>query len=308
MERLREQLATAGITSTQPRAGRPDRVQGRGHPPDQDAAFRTAANEVSTNFDRDSGVNGTYTFTMKPNVQLTLREEAVVQARQTIERRVNELGVTEPSIAQQGANGDQILVQLPGVTDVNRAKEIIRSTGSARAEDRRAGAVGVEGSAARQRPGAARAWRSCPGVGAPATRPARPSYYLVRKAAAVTGRDLRSARPSLDENNRPAVSFTLNSEGAAKFGKVTGENIGRDLAIVLDGRVQSAPRIDVAHHERRPHLRQLHAGRSAEPVADPAVRLAAGDADLSRGAHDRAEPRRRLDSLRRASRRWSAWC
>ena len=66
---------------------------------------------------------------MKPNVQATLREEAVVQARQTIERRVNELGVTEPSIAQQGANGDQILVQLPGVTDVNRAKEIIRSTG-----------------------------------------------------------------------------------------------------------------------------------------------------------------------------------
>ncbi len=66
---------------------------------------------------------------MKPSVQATLRDEAVVQTRQTIERRVNELGVTEPSIAQQGAAGDQILVQLPGVTDVNRAKEIIRSTG-----------------------------------------------------------------------------------------------------------------------------------------------------------------------------------
>ena len=76
-----------------------------------------------------STVGGTYTFTMKPNVQATLREEAVTQARQTIERRVNELGVTEPSIAQQGSQGDQILVQLPGVTDVNRAKEIIRSTG-----------------------------------------------------------------------------------------------------------------------------------------------------------------------------------
>ena len=51
-----------------------------------------------------------------------------MQARQTIERRVNELGVTEPSIAQQG-NGDQIIVQLPGVTDVERAKEIIGSPG-----------------------------------------------------------------------------------------------------------------------------------------------------------------------------------
>src|SRR5205809_1272939 len=66
---------------------------------------------------------------MRPSIQVNLRDEAVVQARQTIERRVNELGVTEPSIAQQGQNGDQILVQLPGVTDVNRAKEIIRSTG-----------------------------------------------------------------------------------------------------------------------------------------------------------------------------------
>src|SRR5207244_8418143 len=76
-----------------------------------------------------SGSNRTYTFTMKPNIQVNLREEAVIQARQTIERRVNELGVTEPSIAQQGNQGDQILVQLPGVTDVDRAKEIIRSTG-----------------------------------------------------------------------------------------------------------------------------------------------------------------------------------
>src|SRR5205823_6615365 len=91
--------------------------------------FRQIATELQTNFDRSSGANGTYTFTMRPNVQVNLRDESVVQARQTIERRVNELGVTEPSIAQQGANGDEILVQLPGVTDVERAKEIIRSTG-----------------------------------------------------------------------------------------------------------------------------------------------------------------------------------
>src|SRR4029077_3140589 len=66
---------------------------------------------------------------MSATIKGRMREEAGVQARQTIERRVNELGVAEPSIAQQGANGDQILVQLPGITDVNRAKEIIRSTG-----------------------------------------------------------------------------------------------------------------------------------------------------------------------------------
>jgi preprotein translocase subunit SecD len=69
-------------------------------------------------------------------------------------------------------------------------------------------------------------------------------YYVVKHVAAVTGRDLRNARPSLDENNRPAVSFTLNNEGGRKFGKVTAENIGRQLAIILDGRVQSAPNIE----------------------------------------------------------------
>jgi preprotein translocase subunit SecD len=69
-------------------------------------------------------------------------------------------------------------------------------------------------------------------------------YYLVRRVAAVTGTDLRNARPTLDENNQPAVSFTLSNEGARKFGKVTGDNVGRQLAIILDGRVQSAPRIE----------------------------------------------------------------
>jgi preprotein translocase subunit SecD len=60
----------------------------------------------------------------------------------------------------------------------------------------------------------------------------------------VTGQDLRNAQPSLDDNGRPAVAFSLTREGSSKFGKVTGDNIGRALAIILDNRVQSAPRID----------------------------------------------------------------
>src|SRR5262245_34404802 len=240
MERLRQSLQTAGINVTGLSLIDPTSFKVEGIKPDQDAAFRNAANEVSANFERDSGINGTYTFAMKPNIQVSLREEAVTQARQTIERRVNELGVAEPSIAQQGQNNDQILVQLPGVTDVNRAKEIIRSTGL------------LELKIVEQGPSASKdallvngqvpdGMEIVPGIG---DTSGGTLFYLVRKAAAVTGRDLRSARPSLDENNRPAVSFTLNSEGAARFGKVTGENIGRDLAIILDGKVQSAPRID----------------------------------------------------------------
>ena len=240
MERLRELLSTGKINTTNLALNGVDSFRVEGISGDQDAAFRSTANEVSTNFDRDSGTNGTYTFKLKPNIANQLRDEAVIQARQTIERRVNELGVAEPSIAQQGQNNDQILVQLPGVTDVNRAKEIIRSTGLLELK------IVEQGPAASKEvlaPGgnAPTGMEILPGTGDTA---GTTMYYMVRRAAAVTGRDLRSARPSLDENGRPAVAFTLNSDGASKFGKVTGENVGRSLAIILDGKVQSAPRID----------------------------------------------------------------
>jgi len=240
MERLREELRTRNIPVTSINSINPTQFKVEGIPPAQDAAFRQAATEVTANFDRGSGVNGTYTFTMRPNVVVNLRDEAVVQARQTIERRVNELGVTEPQIAQQGAGGDQILVQLPGVAEVERAKAIIGSPGllELKIVERVAGSkeeLMVNGQVPEGQ-------EIVPGVSAAGDT--GNLYYLVKRVAAVTGRDLRNARPSLDENNRPAVSFTLNSEGGRKFGKVSGENIGRQLAIILDGRVQSAPTLE----------------------------------------------------------------
>jgi preprotein translocase subunit SecD len=239
-ERLREELTKRNIPFTSLAAPDPTHFRVEGVASTQDAAFRQAANEVRANFDFSPGANGTYTFTMKPNVQLQLRDEAVVQARETLERRVNDLGVTEPSISQQGT--DQILVQLPGVTDVDRAKAIMGSPGllelkivERQASTREDLLVNGQAPAAMEIvPGAA----SGPGNAGNST------FYLVRKVAAVTGRDLRNARPSLDENNQPAVSFTLSNEGGRKFGNVTGDNIGRQLAIILDGRVQSAPTIN----------------------------------------------------------------
>ena len=66
----------------------------------------------------------------------------------------------------------------------------------------------------------------------------------MQRVAAVTGRDLKGAYPSRDENGRPAVSFNLNADGAQRFGRLTEQNIGKRLAIVLDGRIQSAPAIN----------------------------------------------------------------
>ena len=240
MLRLQDAIDKAGIGA---KTSQPDATHFRvdGVPADKDAAFRDASNDVSTNFERNPGVSGSYTFAMRPNVQVSLREEAVTQARETIERRVNELGVSEPQIAIQGANSDQILVQLPGVTDVEHAKRIIGSPGVLYLKIVEQGPAATKEELMQngQVPANLEIVPGSPSGGGGGT-----VYYLLRKAAAVTGRDLRSARPSLDQNGRPAVSFTLSQAAGANFGKITGENIGRDLAIELDGRVQSAPRLD----------------------------------------------------------------
>jgi preprotein translocase subunit SecD len=241
METLREALQSKNLLFSTITTISPTQFRVGGVRPAQDAAFRQAASDALVDFDRGAGVSGSYTFTMRPNVQVSLRDEAVMQTRQTIERRVNDLGVTEPSISQQGAGGDQILVQLPGVTDVERAKQIMGSPGVLELKIVEQGpAATTQALMVNDRVPAGD--EIVPGAGAPGE--AGTVYYLVKKAAAVTGRDLRNARPSVDENNQPVVSFTLSNEGGRKFGKVTGENIGRQLAIILDGRVRSAPRLE----------------------------------------------------------------
>jgi preprotein translocase subunit SecD len=241
MERLREELVKGGVANATATATAVDAFQISGIPPNQDGLVRQVATEVEATYNRESGPGGSYTFQMKPNIENQLRQETVDQAVRTIERRVNDLGVAEPIVARQGGQ-DQILVQLPGVSDVRRAKEIIRSTAllelklvergpaSTKEELTTNGTVPPD-------------MEILPGVSEGGGQPAV-TYYLVRKVPVVTGRDLRNARPSLDENNRPAVSFSLKPEGAVKFGNFTGSNIGRYLGIVLDKRIMSAPVIE----------------------------------------------------------------
>ena len=270
-ERLREELQKRNIPVKAVTTVSPTQFRVEGVPPDQDAAFRQAAAEVQANFERSSGSGGTYTFTMKQNIQANLRDEAVIQARQTIERRVNELGVAEPQIAQQGVNGDEILVQLPGMSDVEQAKGVIQTTGMLELKIVEQGPAPTKEALmtnGQVPPG----MDIVPGATSAPGEAAGTVYYLVRKAAAVTGHDLRNARPTLDENNQPAVGFSLSSEGGRKFGKVTGENIGRQLAIILDGRVQSAPRID----DRITTDGRIHGSFTQEEVANLSLILRSG--------------------------------
>jgi preprotein translocase subunit SecD len=241
-DRLREQIRPAvpeaTVVMVSPLVFRVENV-----PPDKDPAFRQLLTDVEFNFNRSSGA-GSHTFTLKPNVAVQLREEAVTQALQTIERRVNELGVAEPIVARHGGE-DQILVQLPGVTDVNRAKEIIRSTALLELKLVEQGPFGT-------REAAAQAYNNnlppdlevIPGRDESTGGPAGGTvFYVVKKVPAVAGRELRSAAPSLDEFNQPAVSFTLKQDAAVRFGDFTQANLQRQLAIVLDDRVMNAPTI-----------------------------------------------------------------
>jgi preprotein translocase subunit SecD len=241
-DRLREQLRTSNIPGATVTIASPTEFRVENVPPDQDQAFRGLIAGIETNYNRTSGA-GSYTFTMRPNIANQLREDSVNQALQTIDRRVNELGVAEPIIARHTAD-DQILVQLPGVTDVARAKGIIRSTAQLELKLVEQGPFSDEAQA-RQAYGnnVPPDLQILPG-NADRTGQAGTVYYVVRRVAAVTGRDLRNARLGVDQNNRPAVNFSLNSEGGARFGNFTASNINRQLAIVLDNRVYSAPNIN----------------------------------------------------------------
>ncbi len=244
-DRLREQLKTQNLATATVTIVSPTEFKVEGLTPDQDQAFRQLLTDVELVYNRSSGA-GSYTFAMRATVEQQRREEAVTQALLTIERRVNDLGVVEPIVTRH-SGADQLLVQLPGVTDVARAKEIIKSTALLELKLVEQGPFSDEAQA-RQAYGnnLPPDLQILPGTSEGLRAGDRPStvYYVVRRVPAVTGRDLRNARPSLDENSRPAVSFSLNNEGASKFGTFTGANINRQLAIVLDSRVYSAPNIN----------------------------------------------------------------
>ena len=273
VEQVREALRTAGVTPAALSVTSPTTFRIEGVPQDRDAEFRRVVEEiVAANYDRTSGAGGAYTFTMKPNIERDMREQTVVQAQDTIDRRVNELGVSEPNISRYGNDGEQLLVQLPGVTDVNRAKEIIRSTAILELKLVEAGPASTREALLQAHGGKVPEDMEVVSGAAGEGGAAGTSFYLVRKVAAVTGQDLRNARPSLDENSRPAVGFSLTNEGARKFGKVTGENIGRSLAIILDKRVQSAPRIDGPIHDEG----RIYGAFTTEEVNDLSLILRSG--------------------------------
>jgi preprotein translocase subunit SecD len=169
-----------------------------------------------------------------------VKRRTVQEAIKTLERRVNELGVAEPVIAEHGDQGDQILIQLPGVKDPEQAKRVIKTTAQLSLKL-------VEDSApSRETLLQAHGGKEPPNmevVSGHGDTPGQPVYYLVRRESIVTGRDLKNARVGVDENNQPQVNFSLNAVGADRFKRETGRSVGKQLGIILDNSVYSAPTI-----------------------------------------------------------------
>ena len=162
------------------------------------------------------------------------RNAAMSQSVEIVRRRIDQTGTREPTIQRQG--DDRILVQLPGVKDPERIKRLLGKT--AKMTFRLTDDRGVNSDPSRPAP-AGSLWMQASdqnsGTG-------RPSMYLIKKRVMVSGEDLVDSQPSFDgQSGEPVVSFRFNTRGAKKFGTATAANVNRPFAIVLDGKVISAP-------------------------------------------------------------------
>jgi preprotein translocase subunit SecD len=236
--RFEEVFKKNNITFTRATKEKPGQFYFEGTSADQEAKIRDLIDQYTRDWD--------YTFTgdrvnfkLKQTAEQYLREQAVLQTLETIRNRVDQFGVAEPVIQRQGS--DRIVVELPGIDDPERVKNLIKVTAVLEFKLVKAGPAPDEQTLLQEFggkvPDDAEIVRGDP-------RRGLQGYYLVSKVASITGKDLRSVRRGTDEWNNPAVSFTLTPDGARRFEQVTGQNIGKQLAIILDGKLQSAPVIN----------------------------------------------------------------
>jgi preprotein translocase subunit SecD len=199
-----------------------------------------------------------------------LRDDAVRQAVETIRNRVDQFGVAEPTITRQG--DDRILIQLPGVQDPDRAKALIGKTAllefklldeQTPVEQALAGKLPETSEILYQR------------IIDKETKAERKQPYVVQKRTLLTGGELTRAEVQADPNSPGnwQVSIEFTATGTRIFGEITEANVGRRLAVILDGNVQLAPRIN----ERIPGGKAVITGQyTIEEARDTAIVLRAG--------------------------------
>jgi preprotein translocase subunit SecD len=215
-------------------------------------AFRDLINNQFTDWTLApaAGEQNGYVIAMKPSIVADIRRDTMDQALETITRRINALGLTEPTIAFTGRGDNEILVELPGEGDPTRAKSVIQAGGQLElkrvVDDQtfpsESAALASHGGVLP--PGAEVVVGKSESTQAGQTPQA--VYYILDRAPIITGQDLRGAVPAPSTNSpgQYEVRFQLSTASAARFGPFTEANIGHRMAIVLDHRVYTAPVIN----------------------------------------------------------------
>ncbi len=228
-------------TVTKPDAKQPVLVVGN-VPADKRSAVSDLVNGTGYSGDYDvSGQNGGFRLSMKPSAVKALRERTLDTSIETIRGRVDSLGVSEPVIQKYGLGEDQILVELPGVSDIDQVRRIVQSTARLEIHE-------VLGDGGRNYPTKDEADAAAIGQDAVVLQggndPSATAWWVLRRVAIVQGPDFRDARPSKDETGRDDVSFNLTTAAGDRFYDYTSANIGKYMAIVLDSKVKEVASIN----------------------------------------------------------------
>jgi preprotein translocase subunit SecD len=246
--RLQTDLQAAGITVgsiAKPNPSDPLTIQISGVPADKSGDLRST---LDTKYGQQYNISSTqdgYTLTLKPAEVQALEKKVLQQSIETIGTRINSLGVTEPTVQEYGLGKNQILVELPGVDDPGRVRDIIQSTAILEIHAVTGGPYATQ-DAARQANG---------GVIAPDQELVpyggnesglQGQYYLLQRVAVVRGPDFRDAQPGRDENGRPDATFILTRAAGDRFYDFTSKNINKPMAIMLDNKVQEVANIQEA--------------------------------------------------------------
>ncbi|HEY5213342.1 MAG TPA: protein translocase subunit SecD, partial [Acidobacteriaceae bacterium] len=245
VQSLNTALAATGATASKQDLAHPETITISGGSLTQQSAIHDVltGNEY-VGYDVNSSGNGGYTMTLKQATIRDIETRALDTSIDTITNRINKLGVSEPFVGKYGLGDNEILVQLPGVSDPGRVENIIQSTAKLEIH----AVVGSYGSLAdanAANPGGIPAedelLKGSNGVGGP------DEYYLLKRLAIVEGTDFRDAQPSTDENGRPDITFNLTTAAGDRFYKYTDANKGTgSMAIVLDNQVKEVAGIEGA--------------------------------------------------------------
>jgi preprotein translocase subunit SecD len=245
MEVLKDQLHKRKIDFTditQPdQQKNPDHLLLKGIQPSARADLLSIVQERLPEYNVTGGPDNSWNLSMKPSALTDLKKKAVTQAIDTIRNRIDALGVSEPTIEEHGLGDYQILVQLPGIDDSGRVKDIMQSTAMLEIKQMTDGPYPSE-QAALQAKGGIMPPDSILLPGQCANGPEQ-TWCFVSRISAVSGKDLRDAQASSDQNGQPSVTFSLTGEGGQRFYSFTSAHVGDNLAVVLDNKVQEVASI-----------------------------------------------------------------